>query len=68
MLAVLAARFYDFAPIAQWIEHQPAELGIQVRFLLGAVIDGGPILRREWAFFYTFSTMFSRVNEDIECT
>ncbi len=48
----------DFAPIAQWIEHQPAELGIQVRFLLGAPFDGKPILRREWAFFYTFSTTF----------
>lgn len=31
-----------YAPIAQWIECQPAELKIQVRFLLGAPLNKNP--------------------------
>ena len=48
------------APIAQWIECQPAELKIQVRFLLGAYELKMPVLRRERAFSYTSSSTFPK--------
>ena len=43
------------APIAQWIEHQPAELGIQIRFLLGAGQFKASFPTRT-RFFYLFFT------------
>lgn len=48
----------DFAPIAQWIEHQPAELGIQVRFLLGAPFDEGPFSDESGLFLYFYDGVF----------
>ena len=53
------------APIAQWIECQPAELKIQVRFLLGARLKIYPFSVESGFFSYTSSSVSAKAKKCI---